>query len=225
MRRDGGTVRRCGPTAARRIAFRTCCTPRRWPARHRGERQPLAAGPPGPALRVFALGYRRPDVRPFRVLSFRRQDRAVLRRLFRGRGAARELQRRPNNDVYGVGLRQVLGAVGDERGRHLPHVWACRRRSRAGHRQEPSTCASWQPARGSLGRHACSVAFQTADGAARWLPRLAAGGWCSCSCDSAPLRRQVDSVGCRYIRAVAQLGSALVWGTRGRRFKSCQPDE
>ncbi len=25
-------------------------------------------------------------------------------------------------------------------------------------------------------------------------------------------------------RAVAQLGSALVWGTRGRRFKSCQPD-
>ena len=26
-------------------------------------------------------------------------------------------------------------------------------------------------------------------------------------------------------RAVAQLGSALVWGTRGRRFKSCQPDQ
>ncbi len=25
-------------------------------------------------------------------------------------------------------------------------------------------------------------------------------------------------------RAVAQLGSALVWGTRGRRFKSCQSD-
>jgi hypothetical protein len=28
---------------------------------------------------------------------------------------------------------------------------------------------------------------------------------------------------CRY-RAVAQSGSALVWGTRGRRFKSAQPD-
>ena len=26
------------------------------------------------------------------------------------------------------------------------------------------------------------------------------------------------------IRAVAQLGSALDWGSRGRRFKSCQPD-
>ena len=26
-------------------------------------------------------------------------------------------------------------------------------------------------------------------------------------------------------RAVAQLGSALDWGSRGRRFKSCQPDE
>ena len=25
-------------------------------------------------------------------------------------------------------------------------------------------------------------------------------------------------------RAVAQLGSALDWGSRGRRFKSCQPD-
>ena len=29
---------------------------------------------------------------------------------------------------------------------------------------------------------------------------------------------------CASVRAVAQLGSALVWGTRGRRFKSCQPD-
>ena len=28
----------------------------------------------------------------------------------------------------------------------------------------------------------------------------------------------------RGIRAVAQLGSALDWGSRGRRFKSCQPD-
>ena len=27
------------------------------------------------------------------------------------------------------------------------------------------------------------------------------------------------------IRAVAQLGSALVWGTRGRGFKSRQPDQ
>ena len=27
------------------------------------------------------------------------------------------------------------------------------------------------------------------------------------------------------IRAVAQLGSALVWGTRGRGFKSRQPDK
>src|SRR4051794_10569295 len=26
------------------------------------------------------------------------------------------------------------------------------------------------------------------------------------------------------MRAVAQLGSALDWGSRGRRFKSCQPD-
>ena len=26
------------------------------------------------------------------------------------------------------------------------------------------------------------------------------------------------------LRAVAQLGSALDWGSRGRRFKSCQPD-
>ena len=26
-------------------------------------------------------------------------------------------------------------------------------------------------------------------------------------------------------RAVAQLGSALDWGSRGRRFKSCQPDK
>jgi hypothetical protein len=25
-------------------------------------------------------------------------------------------------------------------------------------------------------------------------------------------------------RGVAQLGSALVWGTRGRRFESCRPD-
>ena len=25
-------------------------------------------------------------------------------------------------------------------------------------------------------------------------------------------------------RAVAQFGSALDWGSRGRRFKSCQPD-
>src|SRR3954452_15540824 len=33
-------------------------------------------------------------------------------------------------------------------------------------------------------------------------------------------------VGChrRGLRAVAQLGSALDWGSRGRRFKSCQPD-
>ncbi len=29
----------------------------------------------------------------------------------------------------------------------------------------------------------------------------------------------------RGIRAVAQLGSALDWGSRGRRFKSCQPDQ
>ena len=29
----------------------------------------------------------------------------------------------------------------------------------------------------------------------------------------------------RNSRAVAQLGSALDWGSRGRRFKSCQPDE
>ena len=29
---------------------------------------------------------------------------------------------------------------------------------------------------------------------------------------------------CRSPRAVAQLGSALDWGSRGRRFKSCQPD-
>ena len=29
---------------------------------------------------------------------------------------------------------------------------------------------------------------------------------------------------CRSLRAVAQLGSALDWGSRGRRFKSCQPD-
>ena len=29
----------------------------------------------------------------------------------------------------------------------------------------------------------------------------------------------------RRRRAVAQLGSALDWGSRGRRFKSCQPDE
>jgi hypothetical protein len=29
----------------------------------------------------------------------------------------------------------------------------------------------------------------------------------------------------RTQRAVAQLGSALVWGTRGRRFKSCQSDQ
>ena len=28
----------------------------------------------------------------------------------------------------------------------------------------------------------------------------------------------------RWRRAVAQLGSALDWGSRGRRFKSCQPD-
>ena len=29
---------------------------------------------------------------------------------------------------------------------------------------------------------------------------------------------------CEEQRAVAQLGSALDWGSRGRRFKSCQPD-
>jgi hypothetical protein len=29
----------------------------------------------------------------------------------------------------------------------------------------------------------------------------------------------------RISRAVAQLGSALDWGSRGRRFKSCQPDQ
>src|SRR3954454_13272130 len=28
----------------------------------------------------------------------------------------------------------------------------------------------------------------------------------------------------RALRAVAQFGSALDWGSRGRRFKSCQPD-
>ena len=28
----------------------------------------------------------------------------------------------------------------------------------------------------------------------------------------------------QQVRAVAQLGSALDWGSRGRRFKSCQPD-
>ena len=27
------------------------------------------------------------------------------------------------------------------------------------------------------------------------------------------------------IRDVAQSGSVLVWGTRGRKFKSCHPDE
>ena len=30
--------------------------------------------------------------------------------------------------------------------------------------------------------------------------------------------------GSAVFRAVAQLGSALDWGSRGRRFKSCQPD-
>ena len=29
----------------------------------------------------------------------------------------------------------------------------------------------------------------------------------------------------RTYRAVAQFGSALDWGSRGRRFKSCQPDQ
>ena len=33
-----------------------------------------------------------------------------------------------------------------------------------------------------------------------------------------------DSMANRKPRAVAQLGSALDWGSRGRRFKSCQPD-
>ena len=27
------------------------------------------------------------------------------------------------------------------------------------------------------------------------------------------------------VRVVAQFGSALDWGSRGRRFKSCQPDQ
>ena len=36
----------------------------------------------------------------------------------------------------------------------------------------------------------------------------------------------VDYPGCFMAhRAVAQLGSALDWGSRGRRFKSCQPDQ
>ena len=34
----------------------------------------------------------------------------------------------------------------------------------------------------------------------------------------------MSSFGLRIRRAVAQFGSALDWGSRGRRFKSCQPD-
>jgi hypothetical protein len=50
---------------------------------------------------------------------------------------------------------------------------------------------------------------------ARFEPGLAAAvGFHS------PRRSPVD----QRLRAVAQLGSALDWGSRGRRFKSCQPD-
>jgi hypothetical protein len=53
---------------------------------------------------------------------------------------------------------------------------------------------------------------------------------------SEPHRVHDHTSGCRYDgqvvfreigwhRAVAQLGSALDWGSRGRRFKSCQPDQ
>jgi hypothetical protein len=35
---------------------------------------------------------------------------------------------------------------------------------------------------------------------------------------------QLPMIRHRLPRAVAQLGSALDWGSRGRRFKSCQPD-
>jgi hypothetical protein len=50
---------------------------------------------------------------------------------------------------------------------------------------------------------------------ARFEPELAAAvGFHS------PRRSPVD----QRLRAVAQLGSALDWGSRGRRFKSCQPD-
>jgi MerR family transcriptional regulator, redox-sensitive transcriptional activator SoxR len=38
------------------------------------------------------------------------------------------------------------------------------------------------------------------------------------------LARPAGSPGCNLHRDVAQLGSALDWGSRGRRFKSCRPD-
>ena len=61
----------------------------------------------------------------------------------------------------------------------------------------------------SPGRHAAGRSCQ-GQGRRRWsLGRLTPLRW---------------DRGRRQFRAVAQLGSALDWGSRGRRFKSCQPD-
>jgi hypothetical protein len=75
-------------------------------------------------------------------------------------------------------------------------------------------------------------------GAIREAPVSAAGGRrtslpgrCAWTARSGGLGRLLDDgIGFRRSRvgqprAVAQLGSALDWGSRGRRFKSCQPDE
>ena len=51
---------------------------------------------------------------------------------------------------------------------------------------------------------------------------IPAGGACCCRvahASSIPVTSRIAG-----LRAVAQLGSALDWGSRGRRFKSCQPD-
>ena len=47
---------------------------------------------------------------------------------------------------------------------------------------------------------------------------------CGARTDHSPRRRGGRPIGCRGDRDVAQLGSALDWGSRGRRFKSCRPD-
>ena len=41
-------------------------------------------------------------------------------------------------------------------------------------------------------------------------------------CGKVPFASPIEQIA--GLRAVAQLGSALDWGSRGRRFKSCQPD-
>ena len=70
-------------------------------------------------------------------------------------------------------------------------------------------------------RRSPSASRATAPG---WTPT--GTGWPASPSDaSAPRDRVECRLGAvRRQRAVAQLGSALDWGSRGRRFKSCQPD-